>query len=278
MSKPVSSPLRDNNDLVAELRRVDDAFAQLRPSRDDAFDALLDEDPVARGAARSRTPLFAGAAALALCGAVAFALWPSTSTSATMVAQTPTTTTPTTTPTTPPTAVATDDGRAAPQAPSTTQPTQPSTTTTQPLTPLRLVALPKANGTGPLWAQRDPVQLKRLELNNRLKGTHTTVDDNAVGVGAATDTVGDDEVEAALRTAAAKRRAGDFAGAAATLGEVLQQNPPARVADTLGFERAQLLEKAGAHADSCAALARHAARFPNSKNARDVAALRAACP
>ena len=285
---------RLERDLVKELRRVDDAFAQLRPGADEAFVALLDEDPVARGARADRRGVFAVVACAVVVAAV-FAL--SRGDAASAVAATTTTTTPTTTsPTTIPTTIPTTTTPTSPMmttmtAPTMTTPTMTPTaptptmmptmapTMTPTMTPTSKLARVAVRGARPLAprSDRDDVAVVAVPGGNGGASVAPIVIEG-VGVGGRSDVVSDDEVESVVEDVRALRARGRAAEAAAVVERLLARHVPDRVHDTLGYERALLLSRAHDDDGACAALRAHAARFPQSENAADVAARLARCP
>jgi hypothetical protein len=98
------------------------------------------------------------------------------------------------------------------------------------------------------------------------------------GVGDDVDVVFDEEVQGVLEQVRRLSSRGDAAGAAAALQGVLARKPGARVADSLGYERALLLVRAGDEVAACGALRAHAERFPRSENAGDVGVRLSRCP
>jgi hypothetical protein len=277
-------------DLVAELRRVDDAFGQLKPSRNDVIDALLAGDAdvlIAEGnrslrATRVRQGLAALGSACALVAtifvvapvAVDHRLTPppavSGVTASTAAAPTVTAT-----------------STAATRAPAATTAT---TTSTRPM--------PVVTSTGPqLWQPVSTTLHKSpavVELSSTSVGLVEQVspssprrvrprslDVRVQGLAeAAPDVVTDDDVQAAVLAARSLAARGAPAEAADVLGALLARGPGGRVADVVLSEQASLLAKAGRTAQACGLWSKHRQRFASSDNGAAVAAAltRHQCP
>jgi len=293
-------PAPPERDLVAGLRRVDDAFAGLKTGRDDVVERLLagDTDELVRqserrqrGARVRKAATVAGTFALALATVVAVRLLPAADGSTVAHAPTPaapTVTTPTTTATTTP----------ATTTPATTTPAAPAivatTPTIVPTTPVLVTAptpplrrLPgrrpglEAPGSFAGLDARDDLQPLPTADAPTLAGTTRPLALDAVGIAAPVAVApGDADVDTALRAARRLAARGDLTEATAVLGQLLERGPEARVVDVVLVERARLLHRAGQVADACAALQTHRDRFPASDNAAIVDAERArwSCP
>ncbi len=274
--------MSEPRDLVKELTRVDDAFAALKPSRDDELLSLLDEDRVARGARSGSGALVAAGVACALVVGVFFFFSSSSSSSSSAPTALATTT--------PAAPAATPSPIAVAPAPTPTTPTTTTTTmpmpmpTTMPPTmaptpaPLRLATVP-VPATRPLLPRQRDDDTGLIAMPG--KGEHHSVDVNVavVGVGGASDVaLSDDDVEAGLDDVRGLRSRGDFTSAARAVEQLLAKKPGLRAQDTLGYERALLLARAHDDDGACAALRAHQAQFPRSENAADVTARLSRCP
>jgi hypothetical protein len=281
----------NDRDLVSELRRVDDAFSQLKPSRDELVEALLAGDAdvvIAEGnrrlrGARARQAVVALGGACALVAtifvvapiAVDHRLTPTHALAAAPSTTTTTTTTSTTSTPTTPLAVTTVTPAAAPQ------PLTPVVTSTGPqlwqtvsTSALQRPAMVELSATTVAPAQAaSPHSLRRVKprsLDVRVQGLAE----------AAPDVVTDDDVQAVVVSARSLAARGAYLDAAEALGALLARGPGGRVADVVLSEQASLLTKAGRTEQACALWTKHRARFSSSDNsAAVVAALsRHQCP
>lgn len=272
--------------LVDELRRVDDAFSQLKPARDDVVEGLLAGDVellIAHGnrglrAGRVRQALAVAGLAAAMA-VVVFAVAPRPD---------PTTTTSTT-----PTAVAVVTPSPLPASPAmpvtptvtpsssasaSPSPAAPSSLTLRAMTPtsapqtpaMRIVPTETAVPVSPSSSSWVP-----------LRGIPHDIDVPVEGIAVvAPDVVRDDDVDTALVSARGLAARGAHAEAAAVLQALLARGPGARIVDVVSSEQASLLAKAGQVAAACAVWSTHRERFATSDNsAAVVAALaRYRCP
>lgn len=281
----------NDRDLVSELRRVDDAFSQLKASRDDVVEALLAGDAdvvIAEGNRRLRVAR-AKQALVALGGACALV--------ATIFVVAPVAVDHRLTPP----AVAVRAPVAAPAAIGATPvvAAAPTTTTTAAVAAAPQRPMPVVTSTGPqLW---QPVSTEALPQSPAvIELSRTTVapvqsasphslrrvsprslDVRVQGLAeAAPDVVTDDDVQAAVLSARTLAARGSYVDAAEVLGTLLARGPGGRVADVVLSEQASLLAKADRTEQACALWTKHRARFSSSDNsAAVVAALaRHQCP
>jgi hypothetical protein len=288
-------------DLVADLRRVDDAFAGLKTGRSDVVERLLagDTNELVRQSARrhrrqqlQRAVTVVGAFALVLATVVAVRLMPGDRTGAIAEATTvPSTRVPSSVPSTtgPANPTTTHGAASVTNGPAPTPVVVAAPVTAPPPPTLRRLhtghvtvehdALATMGTTGllPLTPAPSPSSLSTPEGGQALAL-------DAIGVAApvvvAPASIDDDSIDGALRTARRLAARGDFDGAVAALTVLLEQEPPVRIVDTVTLEQARLLSRAGRHDEACAALDAHRARFPASDNAVVVDAERArwSCP
>lgn len=280
---------RLHRDLVSELRRVDDAFSQLKSSRDDVVEALLAGDAdvvIAEGnrrlrRARVRQAVLALGGACALVAtifvvapvAVDHRLVPSTV--ATRVVPAAPTTTATTPSVAPAAATTTASATATPRPVVTsTGPQLWQPVATEGLRPgPAVVELPATPVTPVQAAPATTTGLRRVNprsLDVRVQGLAE----------AAPDVVTDDDVQAAVLSARSLAARGNHLEAAEVLGALLSRGPGGRVADVVLAEQASLLAKAGRTEQACTLWAKHRARFSSSDNSAAVVAARARhqCP
>jgi hypothetical protein len=279
----------NDRDLVSELRRVDDAFSQLKASRDDVVEALLagDADVVITEGNRRLRVARAKQALVALGGACALVATifvvapvavdhrltpPAVAVRAPVVA---------------PASSAAMPVVVAVPAPTTTaaaapQPPMPVVTSTGPQLwlPVSNEALPKSPAVVELSLTTvAPVQ--STSPHNLRRVSPRSLDVRVQGLAeAAPDVVTDDDVQAAVLSARTLAARGSYVDAADVLGTLLARGPGGRVADVVLSEQASLLAKAGRTEQACTLWTKHRARFSSSDNsAAVVAALaRHQCP
>lgn len=267
-----------------ELRRVDDAFAMLRPGKelDERLDDLLDGRAVPRRAAAPRIAIAAMAVG-AIAVVVAFLAQREPSAMIAAIPDPPVVEQPperVTTTTTPGESVASREPSAAHEsaAPALQE-------------DVRFIDVPmgrlevRAPSTVAVHSGRAVVTSGSARLFERGKPPRTLLRGQSIAwkIPAAGSSSGgtaqhsgmdDADIEAMLAQARAHEARGAYGAAADALADLLSRKPPSRVADTVGFERASLLARGRNMTDACAALAAHARKFPASENAADVAALR----
>lgn len=268
--------------LVDELRRVDDAFSQLKPARDDVVEGLLAGDVellIAHGnrglrAGRVRQG-FAVAGIAAAVAVVVFAAMPrpvkTSRPTATAVAMPVPVSTPVPTPLLP--AVTNSSSSSSAPSPSSAPSSltlRAMTSTSAPKTPAMRVV---PTETTPPLATTSP--------SSSLRGTARDIDVRVEGIAVvAPDVVSDDDVDTALLSARRFAARGAHAEAAGVLQALLARGPGGRVVDVVSSEEASLLAKAGQVPAACAVWSAHRERFASSDNsAAVVAALaRHRCP
>ena len=275
-------------DLVAELRRVDDAFAQLKPSRRDDLERLIDgdTDELVRQSNRAltrqrlRTAFAMGGSAAIVVALLAVATSSAPSTPAIAVAMT--------TPATATAAAAVPVLAVAPTTPIATV----TPTATPPVTPIatptvttssRAVAVARLQRLQGLavareWGTLSSSSLESLSplvaIDGRLGSTAAGAIDGAmVGVAdAVVDRVTDDDVQGALLEARSLSQRGAPADAARVLAALLARAPSPRVVDVVSSEQASLLARSGQVDEACAVWSAHRQRFSSSENAAAVVA------
>lgn len=278
-----------DRDLVSELRRVDDAFSQLKASRDDVVEALLAGDAdvvIAEGNRRLRRARVQQAL-VALGGACALV--------ATIFVVAPVAVDHRLTPP----AIRPVAVLVAPSVPATTAKAATTTTTTTTATAVPAVApRPVVTSTGPqLWqpvttsAPQSPavvelsdvavVPVPSTSAHGLRRVSPRSLDVRVQGLAeAAPDVVTDDDVQAAVVQARSLSARGSHAEAADVLGALLSRGPGGRVADVVLSEQASLLARAGRTEQACALWTKHRARFSSSDNSAVVVAAlaRHQCP
>jgi hypothetical protein len=278
-----------DRDLVAELRRVDDAFGQLKASRNDVIDALLAGDAdvlIAEGnrslrAARVRQGLAAAGSACALVATI-FVVAPVAVDHRL----------------TPPPAVSGAPARPAPASTATATTTAATTAPVATATTAPIRPMPVVTSTGPqLWQPVSTTLHKSpavVELSSTSVGLveqaspssprrvrPRSLDVRVQGLAeAAPDVVTDDDVQAAVVQARSLAARGAPAEAADVLGALLARGPGGRVADVVLSEQASLLAKAGRTEQACGLWSKHRQRFASSDNSAAVVAAqtRHQCP
>ena len=278
-------------DLVAELRRVDDAFAQLKPSRRDDLERLIDgdTDELVRQSNRAltrqrlRTAFAMGGSAAFVVALLAVATASAPSTPAIAVAMTtPATATAAAVPVlavAPTTPSATVTPTVTPTATPTAMPTATPTVTTS----SRAVAVARLQRLQGLavareWGTLSSSSLESLSplvaIDGRLGSTAAGAIDGAmVGVAdAVVDRVTDDDVQDAVLEARSLSQRGAPADAARVLAALLARAPSPRVVDVVSSEQASLLARSGQVDEACAVWSAHRQRFSSSENAAAVVA------
>ena len=279
-------------DLVAELRRVDDAFAQLKPSRRDDLERLIDgdTDELVRQSNRAltrqrlRTAFAMGGSAAIVVALLAVATSSAPSTPAIAVAMT----TPATTPATATAAAAVPVLAVAPTTPIATVTPTATPTVTPIATPTvttssRAVAIARLQRLQGLavareWGTLSSSSLESLSplvaIDGRLGSTAAGAIDGAmVGVAdAVVDRVTDDDVQDAVLEARSLSQRGAPADAARVLAALLARAPSPRVVDVVSSEQASLLARSGQVDEACAVWSAHRQRFSSSENAAAVVA------
>jgi hypothetical protein len=275
-------------DLVAELRRVDDAFAQLKPSRRDDLERLIDgdTDELVRQSNRAltrqrlRTAFAMGGSAAIVVALLAVATSSAPSTPAIAVAMT--------TPATATAAAAVPVLAVAPTTPIATVTPTATPTVTPIATPTvttssRAVAIARLQRLQGLavareWGTLSSSSLESLSplvaIDGRLGSTAAGAIDGAmVGVAdAVVDRVTDDDVQGALLEARSLSQRGAPADAARVLAALLARAPSPRVVDVVSSEQASLLARSGQVDEACAVWSAHRQRFSSSENAAAVVA------
>lgn len=275
-------------DLVAELRRVDDAFAQLKPSRRDDLERLIDgdTDELVRQSNRAltrqrlRTAFAMGGSAAIVVALLAVATSSAPSTPAIAVAMT--------TPATATAAAAVPVLAVAPTTPIATVTPTATPTVTPIATPTvttssRAVAVARLQRLQGLavareWGTLSSSSLESLSplvaIDGRLGSTAAGAIDGAmVGVAdAVVDRVTDDDVQGALLEARSLSQRGAPADAARVLAALLARAPSPRVVDVVSSEQASLLARSGQVDEACAVWSAHRQRFSSSENAAAVVA------
>jgi hypothetical protein len=288
------APTPEPRDLVAELRRVDEACANLRPGRDDIVERLLsgdtDElvrqsarrlrrDRVRRGLALTVPMLVVGLGAFGMVrlsghGDEAPVVAPGGVSVAVVAAPVPTTV-----------AAAPASAEAA-MMPTSSSPsalavvessvTSSVTSSAPAVAPLRLPrarAVSRRIEQGPQGAVSSfddtlltaRLQLPTVALNARPEALGVPVDAVAA-TSQAPLSAGD--IDDALRTARRLAQAGHLVEAAEVLeAQLLAREPSSRVVDVVSLERASLLYRAGRQLEACAALVEHQRRFKDSDRA-----------
>lgn len=292
---------RDDRDLVAELRRVDDAFAGLKAGRSEVVERLLDGDTdelVRQSERRLRGPrvragaTVVGALALALGTVVAVRLIPAAGApdvgadGALARTSPPAATAPATTP--PPTAVTrAADATTVVTTMSTAPATAAAPTSTPPPPPppsLRRLPLRRssAEARGALARLGDAALQPLSPLSPLALSTTATPDDaatltpDAVGVAAPIEVrLADEDIDEAVRGARRLASRGALDDAIALLTGLLERGPAPRIVDVVMVEQARLQHRAGRTDEACATLAAHHRRFPTSDNVALVDAERA---
>ena len=273
-------------DLVAELRRVDDAFAQLKPSRRDDLERLIDgdTDELVRQSNRAltrqrlRTAFAMGGSAAIVVALLAVATSSAPSTPAIAVAMT-TPATATAAAAVPVLAVAptTPIATATPTATPTVTPIATPTVTTSSRAVARLQrlqGLAVAREWGTLSSSSAESLSPLVAIDGRLGSTAAGAIDGAmVGVAdAVVDRVTDDDVQDALLAARSLSQRGAPADAARVLAALLARAPSPRVVDVVSSEQASLLARSGQVDEACAVWSAHRQRFSSSENAAAVVA------
>lgn len=275
-------------DLVAELRRVDDAFAQLKPSRRDDLERLIDgdTDELVRQSNRAltrqrlRTAFAMGGSAAIVVALLAVATSSAPSTPAIAVAMTtPATATAAAAvpvlavaPTTP---IATVTPTATPTATPIATPTVTTSSRAVAVARLqRLQGLAVAREWGTLSSSSAESLSPLVAIDGRLGSTAAGAIDGAmVGVAdAVVDRVTDDDVQDAVLEARSLSQRGAPADAARVLAALLARAPSPRVVDVVSSEQASLLARSGQVDEACAVWSAHRQRFSSSENAAAVVA------